>query len=151
MNPVFAVSRSRVLVSQSFRALFAVVALTAAFAAPTDDVYKLGPDSLPQAGVPQGKVGEWAQLPSEAYPGTLHDYCVYVPAQYDAAKPAALMVFQDGQAWLNPNADYRVPTVFDNLIHRREMPVTIAVFINPGRTPEQAVATISNWGDRGSN
>ena len=120
-------------------------------AAPTDDVYKLGPDSAPQPGVPQGKVSGWRQLPSQAYPGTLHDYCVYVPAQYDAAKPAALMIFQDGQAWANSEGEYRTPFVLDNLIYRREIPVTIAVFINPGRTPEQEMAILSNWGDRGSN
>jgi enterochelin esterase-like enzyme len=120
-------------------------------AAPTDDVYKLGPDSTPQEGVPQGKVTDWEQLPSAAYPGTLHDFCVYVPAQYDATKPTALMIFQDGQAWLRLTGDYRVPCVFDNLIYRREMPVTIAVFINPGRTPEQPVASQSDWGDRSSN
>ena len=123
----------------------------AAIAAPTDDVYKLGPDSLPQEGVPQGKVTEWVQLPSQAYPGTLHDYCVYVPAQYEGKTPAALMIFQDGQAFLRPTGDYRVPTVFDNLIYRREMPVTIAVFINPGRKPEQPVASASDWGDRSTN
>jgi enterochelin esterase family protein len=122
-----------------------------AVAAPTDDVYKLGPDSLPQPGVPQGKVTAWTKLPSAAYPGTLHDYCVYTPAQYDPAKPAALMIFQDGQAFLNPTADYRVPTVFDNLIYRREMPVTIAVFINPGRKPEQPEASMKDWGDRSTN
>ena len=120
-------------------------------AAPTDDVYKLGPDSTQQPGVPQGKMTEWSQLPSQAYPGTLHDYCVYVPAQYDSAKPAALMIFQDGQAWLRLTGDYRVPFVFDNLIYRREMPVTIAVFINPGRTPEQPEASASSWGDQTSN
>jgi enterochelin esterase-like enzyme len=120
-------------------------------AAPTDDVYKLGPDSAPQEGVPQGKVTDWEQLPSEAYPGTLHDFCVYVPAQYDATKPTALMIFQDGQAWLRLTGDYRVPYVFDNLIYRREMPVTIAVFINPGRTPGQPVASQNDWGDRSSN
>lgn len=120
-------------------------------AAPTDDVYKPGPDSTPQEGVPQGKVTDWEQLPSAAYPGTLHDFCVYVPAQYDATKPTALMIFQDGQAWLRLTGDYRVPYVFDNLIYRREMPVTIAVFINPGRTPEQPVASQSDWGDRSSN
>ncbi|MEO6244323.1 MAG: alpha/beta hydrolase-fold protein, partial [Opitutaceae bacterium] len=120
-------------------------------AAPTDDVYKHGPDSLPQPGVPQGKVSDWVQLPSEAYPGTLHDYCIYVPAQYDAATPASLMIFQDGQAFLRPMGDYRVSTVFDNLIYRREMPVTIAVFINPGRKPEQPVASASDWGDKSTN
>src|SRR5678815_5216325 len=75
----------------------------------------------------------------------------YVPAQYDPAKPAALMIFQDGQAWLRLTGDYRVPFVFDNLIYRREMPVTIAVFINPGRTAEQPEASASSWGDQTSN
>jgi enterochelin esterase-like enzyme len=134
------------------RGLAAFLCLALALpAAPTDDVYKLGPDSTPQEGVPQGKVTDWEQLPSAAYPGTLHDFCVYVPAQYDASKPTALMVFQDGQAWLRLTGDYRTPYVFDNLIYRREMPVTIAVFINPGRTPEQPVASQSDWGDRSSN
>ncbi len=120
-------------------------------AAPTDDVYKHGPDSLPQPGVPQGKISDWMKLPSAAYPGTLHDYCVYVPAQYDAAAPASLMIFQDGQAFLRATGDYRVPAVFDNLIYRREMPVTIAVFINPGRKPEQPEASAADWGDRSTN
>jgi len=133
------------------RILLLTSALSVAVAAPTDDVYKLGPDSLAQEGVPKGAVGPWIKLPSEAYPGTLHDYCVYVPAQYHAAKPAALMIFQDGQAFLHPEGDYRVPAVFDNLIYRREMPVTIAVFINPGRTPEQPVASRKDWGDRSTN
>ena len=123
----------------------------AVFAAPTDDVYRLGPDSAPQPEVPQGKVTPWVKLPSKAYPGTLHDYCVYVPAQYDPAKPASLMIFQDGQAFLRLTGEYRAPYVFDNLIFRREMPVTIAVFINPGRTPEQPEASAADWGDRGAN
>ena len=78
-------------------------------AAPLDDVYYLGPDSAPQPGVPQGSVTAWTQLPSHAYPGTLHDYCVYVPAQYDAAHPAALMIFQDGQAFKDRDAGLRTP------------------------------------------
>jgi enterochelin esterase family protein len=119
--------------------------------APTDDVYRLGPDSEAQPGVPQGKVTAWAKLPSEAYPGTLHDYCVYVPAQYDSTKPTALMIFQDGQAWVRTTGDYRTPYVLDNLIYRREIPVMIAVFINPGRTPEQPEASAKDWGDRSSN
>lgn len=131
--------------------LFLGFALTAAIAAPIDEVYRHGPDSQPQEGVPQGKVTEWAQLPSEAYPGTLHDYCVYIPAQYDPAQPAALMIFQDGQAFLRLTGDYRAPHVFDNLIYRREIPVTIVVFINPGRRPDQPVASPADWGDRSTN
>lgn len=134
------------------RLLFGIgFALARAWAAPTDDVYRLGPDSQPQPGVPQGTVSGWTQLPSDAYPGTLHDYCVYVPAQYDPARPAALMIFQDGQAFLRLTGDYRVPYVFDNLIYRREIPVTIAVFINPGRRPDQPEASASDWGDRSTN
>lgn len=127
------------------------LAAPAVHAAPADNVYKHSPDSMPQPGVPTGTVTPWTQLPSEAYPGTLHDYCVYVPAQYDPATPASLMIFQDGQAFLNPTADYRAPTVFDNLIYRREIPVTIVVFINPGRKPEQPVASLSDWGDKSTN
>jgi enterochelin esterase family protein len=61
------------------------------------------------------------------------------------------MVFQDGQAWVNPTGELRAPTVFDNLIYRREMPVTVAVFINPGRTAEQPMANPKEWGDHSSN
>ena len=128
-----------------------VLAAARLAAAPTDDIYRLGPDSEPHPEVPQGKITAWEKLPSQAYPGTLHDYCVYVPAQYDPAKPAALMIFQDGQAWLRLTGEYRAPYVLDNLICRREIPVMIAVFINPGRKPEQPEATASEWGDRSSN
>ena len=128
-----------------------VFAVCGARAATINDVYLLGPDSEPHAGVPRGKVTDWEKLPSKAYPGTLHDFCVYVPAQYDPAAPASLMIFQDGQAWLRPTGDIRAAYVFDNLIYRREIPVTIAVFINPGRPPDQPVATGSEWGDHSSN
>jgi enterochelin esterase family protein len=124
----------------------------ASWGAPTDDVYKLGPDSQQQAGVPEGKVEGPLTLESKiAFPGTTRNYWVYVPAQYDGSKPACLMIFQDGHFFVNKKGEYRIPIVFDNLIYRREMPVTIAVFINPGRTPEQKEATDSDWGDRTNN
>jgi len=121
-------------------------------AAPTDDIYKLGPDSQQQEGVPQGKIVGPLTLESKSvYPGTSRNYWVYVPAQYEKDKPACLMVFQDGHFFVNTKGEYRIPIVFDNLIYRREMPVTIAVFINPGRTPQQTEATDSEWGDRTNN
>src|SRR5437660_662384 len=61
--------------------------------------YQLGPDSLEHSGVPKGEVRGPFVLPSEAYPGTQHTYWVYVPAQYDPAVAASLMIFQDGQAF----------------------------------------------------
>lgn len=120
-------------------------------AAPTDDVYLLGPDSLPQENVPKGKIIGPLTLASQVFTNTTRHYWVYVPAQYDRSRPASLMIFQDGHAFLNPSGDYRVPNVCDNLIYRREMPVTIAVFINPGRLPDQPESTSTNWGDRINN
>ncbi len=117
------------------------------FAAPTDDVYLLGPDSAPHEGVPRGQVIGPLTLASDVFTNTTRHYWVYVPAQYDRTKPACLMIFQDGHAFLNTNGDYRVPYVFDNLIYRREMPVTIGVFINPGHTPTQPESSSTNWGD----
>lgn len=120
-------------------------------AAPTDDLYKLGPDSLPQEGVPKGRVVGPLTLASDVFENTTRHYWVYVPAQYDPSKPAALMIFQDGHAFVSTNGSYRIPNVFDNLIYRREMPVTLGVFINPGRRPDQQESSSSDWGDRINN
>jgi enterochelin esterase-like enzyme len=116
-----------------------------------DSQYRLGPDSLPQEGVPKGEIRGPYTLPSKVYPGTQHTYWVYVPAQYDPAVPASLMVFNDGQAFKNPDGDMRAQNVMDNLIYRREIPVMLAVFINPGRTPEQPEPTPQEWGDHTTN
>lgn len=100
--------------------------------------YKLGPDSQKQENVPEGKVTKHHWI-SQIFPGTERDYWIYVPAQYDPKKPACVMVFQDG-IWYQDCTDkgqFQVPIVFDNLIHKKEMPVTIGVFINPGVFPAQ--------------
>ena len=98
-------------------------------AAPNPDTfYKLGPDSLDQEGVPKGQMRGPFTLPSTVYPGTQHTYFVYVPAQYNAAVPASLMIFNDGQAFMAPGGNLRAHNVLDNLIFRREIPVMIAVF-----------------------
>ncbi len=98
------------------------------------DEYKLGKDSERQEGVPEGTVtkNHWT---SKVFGGTERDYWVYVPKQYDAAKPACVMVFQDGGNYVDTKKDFRTPIVFDNLIHKKEMPVTIGIFINPGEIP----------------
>ncbi|MDX1946186.1 MAG: alpha/beta hydrolase-fold protein [Pirellulaceae bacterium] len=92
-------------------------------------------DRSPQPGVPQGKVTPGVFDQSQIYPGTRRDYSVYVPAQYSPDKPASLMVFMDGSGYAKPDGAFRVPVVFDNLIHQGAMPVTIAVFVNPGTIP----------------
>jgi enterochelin esterase-like enzyme len=104
-------------------------------AARASDDYKLGPDSLEQPGVPKGTVTEGKWESKTVFPGTVRDYWVYLPAQYDGKSSACVMVFQDGKSYVDTKGSFRVPTVFDNLIHKGEMPVTIGIFVNPGTSP----------------
>lgn len=95
------------------------------------------PPSLPaiarqQPGVPAGKLSERLTLRSKIYDGMVSDYWVYAPAKYDPRKPAAVMVFQDGEGYLNRNASHPALNVLDNLIAQGKLPVIIAVFTNPG-------------------
>ncbi len=99
------------------------------------DDYQLGPDSMVQEGVPQGKILEGKFTSPKIFEGTVRNYSVYVPAQYDGSAAAAVMVFQDGGSYVNKTGQFRVPVVFDNLIHKKQMPVTIGVFLNPGEVP----------------
>jgi enterochelin esterase family protein len=151
-NPETVVRRLAPLAAAA--ALAASLGPTTSAQAPQADVnkyYELGPDSLAHEGVPKGEVRGPFVLPSQAYPGTQHTYWVYVPAQYDPAAAASLMIFQDGQAFKDMDGVIRAPNVLDNLIYRREIPVMLAVFINPGRTPEQPEPNPKNWGDRDTN
>jgi enterochelin esterase family protein len=116
------------------RFLLSVLALPLTIAAFAADDYKFGPDSERQKDVPQGKVTKHTWN-SSVFPGTTRDYWVYVPAQYDKSKPACVMVFQDGGSYVNETGQFRVPVVFDNLIHKKEMPLTIGIFLNPGTIP----------------
>jgi enterochelin esterase-like enzyme len=114
-------------------AFVALAALLPGRAAP-DDEYQLGPDSMPQPGVPKGAVTKHSWT-SQVFPGTVRDYWVYVPAQYDGSAPACVMVFQDGNNYQRSNGEFRVPVVFDNLIHKKQIPLMVGVFINPGEVP----------------
>ncbi len=100
------------------------------------EFYPPHPDSLPQD-VPKGTVTSHTWNDSKIFPNTHREYLVYIPAQYDASKPAALLVFQDGLRHADPNGQIRATTVLDNLIAKGDIPVTIGVFINPGRRPNQ--------------
>jgi len=114
--------------------LLTLLAFGMSFSLLAADDYKLGPDSMEQKDVPKGKVTKHSWT-SKVFDGTVRDWWLYVPAQYDKARPACIMVFQDGGSYQNPTGAFRVPIVFDNLIHKKEMPVTIGIFINPGTFP----------------
>lgn len=94
--------------------------------------YAHGPDSFPQPGVPRGELHAYEWNSSRVFPDTHRRYWVYVPAQYRDSEPASLMVFQDAEWYLDLDREARAPVVFDNLIHRGEMPVTIGLFVAPG-------------------
>ncbi len=124
----------RITTSLSLAALVTLCALCAlslsapAYAQNPSDPYPLTADSKPQDGVPRGEVLHFTFDRSTIFPGTTQDYWVYVPAQYKPGVGPApcLYVNQDGIQW-------NAPTVFDNLIARGDMPVTIGVFVMHGR------------------
>ena len=98
----------------------------------TDVHYLPGPDSTVHEGVPRGTVTELHLDPSGVFPGTTRTVRVHVPAQYDPAHPASLLVLQDGAGFLDPSGDLRVGVVLDNLVHGGDLPPTIAVLVDPG-------------------
>jgi enterochelin esterase family protein len=100
------------------------------YSKPGSEPYELGEDSKKKQGVPEGIITKYHLADSIAFPGTSRDYWVYVPKQYDPAAPAGLMIFQDGGLYLFDMMEANI--VLDNLIYKNEIPVVIAVFINPG-------------------
>jgi enterochelin esterase family protein len=98
--------------------------------------YALMADSLPQEGIPKGRLEGPFEFHSKIIAGTVRRYWVWVPAQYKASKPANVLVFQDGQRATNPTGSLRVPQVMENLIGKGQMPVTIGIFITPGNLSE---------------
>jgi gluconolactonase len=96
-----------------------------AFSQLPEEVYPVDSASVVHPGIPKGELIKLRFDSSKIFPGTSRDYWIYVPSQYDPAHPACVYINQDGIQW-------NAPVVFDNLIFRREMPVTIGIFITPG-------------------
>jgi enterochelin esterase family protein len=125
-----------------------LLAATVCFAAETNSAgpaatqrkpgeYRLGPDSMSQEGVPRGKLEGPLLFKSKVFTNTVRRYWIFVPAQYTPEKAACVLVFQDGQRATRTNGSLRVPQVMENLIAKKEMPVTIGVFITPGARGEE--------------
>jgi gluconolactonase len=105
--------------------LYLIMPIALLAQAPVEN-YPEDPASVEHAGVPKGEIIKLTFENSKIFPGTWREYFIYVPAQYDPAKPACVWVNQDG-------IQFKAPTVFDNLINSGEMPVTIGVFVTPGQ------------------
>ena len=109
------------------RTLISVFSIfVACLQAQNTEFYTIDPASVEQAGVPKGEILKFTFENSKIFPGTSREISVYIPVQYKADKPACVYVNQDGIQW-------KAPTVFDNLIEKKEMPITIGVFITPGK------------------
>ncbi len=104
--------------------------LAKSFAQNLTETYPIDSASVEHLGVPKGELLKFTFENSKIFPGTVREVSVYVPAQYRADKPACVYVNQDGVQW-------KAPTVFDNLIHQKEMPITIGVFVMFGRVKAQ--------------
>ena len=96
------------------------------FTQPGSIKYAVDSASVEHAGVPKGEVIKFIYNQSKIFPGTSRECWVYVPEQYKPEQPACVYVNQDGIQW-------KAPVVFDNLIYNHEMPVTIGVFVTPGK------------------
>ena len=92
----------------------------------------------PAMAPPKGEVVKYTFDQSKIFPGTVRDYWIYVPQQYGPAKPACVFVCQDG-------VQYKAPEVFDKLIHSKEMPVTIGVFIMHGRVKAESDKSLDRF------
>jgi sugar lactone lactonase YvrE/enterochelin esterase-like enzyme len=117
-----------------FRASFALLAclfvlsfgVAAQPPAQPQETYPPHPDSVVKDGVPKGEIITLNFEHSKIFPGTWREVKIYVPAQYKPDTPACVYVNQDGLQW-------QADKVFDNLIHQKQMPITVGVFVMHGR------------------
>ena len=118
------------LVVHAFLMRFLFLTFLLSVSALAADEFPLGPDSLAHPEVPKGAIIKDIFKADEksVFPGTEREVVIYVPQQLDRSKLAPFMVFQDGVI-------YQAPVVLDNLIHKKELPPMIGIFIKPGVVP----------------
>ena len=100
-------------------------------------MYSPAPEQTAREGVPHGKLLTFTMDSAESkfYPGLngatfKRDVTVYVPAQYVAGKPAAVIVSCDAYGARNN----QLPNILDNLIADKRLPVIVAIMIANGGT-----------------
>lgn len=112
--------------------LTCLLSLTSSLLAQPQENYPPHPDSLVKEGVPQGEIKGPFQWESKIFPGTVREYGIYVPQQYDPAQPVCVMIVQDG---IRKAKGWKIPTTLDNLIHEGAVPIQIGIFVSPGVVP----------------
>jgi len=88
--------------------------------------YRLPPEATLGQGVPAGRI-QTIMVSSQVFAGTTRAVQVYTPSQYVPSTPVAFMVLQDGGAYI---ANFKLPTVLDNMIFKKQLPVIVAIFVN---------------------
>src|SRR6204780_4202289 len=117
--------------------LESILAPSSLFAQSPPLKYAVDSASVEQPGVPKGEVLKCTFSDSKVFPGTTRDYCIYSPAENRPDQPACVYVNQDGIQW-------KAPTVFDNLINNKEIPITIGIFVSPGQVVAANEQTANN-------
>ena len=93
-----------------------------------NSAYAPAKNLLPQAGVPNGVMFTFQMKHSKIFPGTVRTIQVYIPAEYKAQKPACVFVHLDTFGkWSF--------TTFNNLIYKKQIPITIGIGLPGGLTP----------------
>jgi sugar lactone lactonase YvrE/enterochelin esterase-like enzyme len=93
------------------------------------------PPAIKPEDILPGEIKQFSFAKSKVFPGTIRDVTVFIPAQYDAKKPACVYVKTDG---FNP----REKLMMETMIATKEMPVTIGVFVRPGDLPSPIKGTL---------
>jgi enterochelin esterase-like enzyme len=96
------------------------------------NVIAYGPESYLRPGVKPSRLTEKRVHTSTIYPGMQSNYWIYTPAEYDPKTPAAVMVWQDGEAQVDREGPSRSLDVIDNLTAEKKIPVIVHIFISPG-------------------
>ncbi|MGA9582976.1 MAG: alpha/beta hydrolase-fold protein [Allosphingosinicella sp.] len=94
--------------------------------------YEYGRDSTPRAGVQPGSLEELTLGDSARFPGTSRKVWIHAPSAQTPLKECAVMFFNDGWWYLDPDAAVRGAAVLDNLASEGVLPPMIGVFVDPG-------------------
>ena len=100
-----------------------------------EDAPKYEPPAIKPEDILPGTTKQFTFTTSKIFPGTVREVTVFIPAQYDAAKPACVYVKTDGY---NP----REKAMMETMIATKEMPVMVGVFVRPGEVPAPMKGTM---------
>ncbi|MCI0540034.1 MAG: hypothetical protein L0Z50_32915, partial [Verrucomicrobiales bacterium] len=111
------------------------------------------PENTPRDNVPKGKVVTFHMNLAESkfYPpaagrggnSTNREVVVYIPAQYVPGTPAPLLLTHDAMGAHDREPAPHLPTILDNLIAEKRLPVMVAVMVMPSNQRSLEYDTVS--------